>query len=193
MKPTWAICRILSAALFVLSLAVVERGVAQESGDINIRRLTMTKRKTPEYTAKVKGALQERTRDWAEIICLYDTSPDFVDELEFTYYVIMKTKDNREPFVLLKGTITYVHIEKGRHQSTMYIHPSVLARYGDIDGIAVEVRAGGRLVAVEADGPSGRRYQQAMQQLPVREGYVMNPMQTPFAMLGYDNNEMMKP
>ena len=166
---------------------------AQGSGDVNIRRIAFRTVRTPEYSVKIQGPLRERTRDWGEIVVLYETSPDFLDELEFTYYVIMRTRDNREPFVLLKGTVTYVHVEKGRHQSTMYIHPSVLARFGAIDGIAVEVRAGGRVVAVETDGPSGRRYQQALQQLPARDGHVMNPLQTPFAMLGFDNNEMMKP
>ncbi len=194
MKMTYAVRQMFFVVLpMALSLGGVERAAAQESRDISIRKLMTGMTRTPEYTAKTKGSLRERTRDWAEIVCLYDTMPDFIDELEFTYYVIMKTNNTREPFVLLKGVVTYIHIEKGRHQSTMYIHPSVLARYGAIDGVAVEVRGGGRLLAVESEGASGRRYQQALQQLAAREGHVMNPMQTPFAMLGYDNNEMMKP
>lgn len=166
---------------------------AQEPRDISIRRLTYNSTRTPEYSAKTKGSLRERVRDWGEIVCLYETQPDFINDLEFTYYVIMRTRDNREPFVLLKGTITYVYVAKGRTQSTMYLHPSVLARFGSVEGIAVEVRSGGKLIAVETDGTRGRDYQQAIQQLPTRDNHVLPPSQTPFAMLGFDNNEMVKP
>jgi len=166
---------------------------AQEPRDIAIRRLNFNTTRTPEYTAKTKGALRERTRDWGEIVCLYETQPEFINDLEFTYYVIMKTRDNREPFVLLKGSITYVYVAKGRTQSTMYLHPSVLARFGSVEGIAVEVRSGGKLIAVETDGARGRDYQQAIQQLPAKDNHVLPPSQTPFAMLGFDNNEMVKP
>lgn len=166
---------------------------AQDTGAVTIRRFLYRATRTPEYTVRTKGSLQERTRDWGEIVVLYETAPDFLDELEFTFYVIMRGKDPRAPFALLKGSIAYVHIEKGRHQSTMYLHPSVLARFGAIEGMAVEIRAAGRLVAVETDGPRGREYQRAIQELAPRENHVLPPSQTPFAMIGFDNNEMVKP
>ncbi len=186
--------RAMGAAIFAaVLLAGAGSASAQDAGSVTIRRFLYRSTRTPEYTVKIRGTVQERARDWGEIVVLYETAPDFLDELEFTFYVIMKGKDPRVPFALMKGAITYVHIEKGRHQSTMYLHPSVLTRFGAIEGMAVEVRAGGRLIAVETDGPRGREYQRALQELPPRENHVLPPSQTPFAMIGFDNNEMVKP
>lgn len=188
--------RFIAALFFAIALAAVAIPAAGQDvtpRDVAIRKLSYTSTRTPEYNARTRGQLRERIRDWGEITCIYETQPEFINELEFTYYVIMKTKDPREPFVLLKGGITYVYIPKGRTQSTMYLHPSVLERFGTVEGVAVEIRAGGRLIAVETDGPRGRDYQQAIQQLPTRDNHVLPPSHTPFAMLGFDNNEMVKP
>lgn len=188
--------RIIPTSFFAIALAAVAASASAQDvtpRDVTIRRLSYNSTRTPEYTARTRGTLRERIRDWGEIVCQYETQPEFINELEFTYYVIMRTKNPREPFVLLKGSITYVYIAKGRTQSTMYLHPSVLERFGTVEGIAVEIRAGGRLIAVETDGPRGRDYQQAVQQLPTRDNHVLPPSQTPFAMLGFDNNEMVKP
>jgi len=177
------------AALAALVLLVLPSTVRAQAGDdVRIRRLIDEKWKTPEY--QVKRAPQERSREWLKLYVLYETRPEFIDELEFTYYVLMRTKDSREPYVLLKGSITYVNIERGRHQSTMYIHPSVLARYGNYDGMAVEVKMQGRPVAVDA---TSNQYRKWLEQLSPRDNYVLRAMDTPFAFIGSDNDEMVKP
>ncbi len=177
---------LVPAALLLLA---PDRASGQGSRDMKVRKLDASTEKTPEYrTGGNYGS--ERRRDWLKLECLYETDPDWMDDLEFTYFVLLRTEDSREPFVLLKGTLTYVNVRKGKHLSVAYVHPSVLDRYGRYDGMAVEVRQSGRPVAAESTSPQYRRW---VEQLAAREGAVLPPAQTPFAMIGFDNYEMVKP
>jgi len=79
-------------------------------------------------------------REWYQLEVAYETLPDWTDEITLTYYVLMRTDDRAEPFVLLKGEEAFVHISKGNHLARAFVHPSVLQRYGRVDGHAVEFR-----------------------------------------------------
>jgi hypothetical protein len=179
------VCAGVAAAV----LAAGPEAAAQGSGEVVVRRIQQSAAKTPEYRTDANLGL-EKKKTWLRLDAGYETEPDWIDDLEFTYYVLLRTRTPREPFVLLKGSIAYVNIPKGKHMSTMYVHPSVLDRFGAYEGFAVEVRQGGRPVANNA---TSDQYPKWLQQLSAREGHVLPPAQTPFAMLGYDNAEMVKP
>ena len=157
---------------------------------LEIRDISGMKVLTPEYTLK-KGQVSAQTRNWFQITTQYDTKPEWLDEVDFTYYVLVKNKDPKgPPQILYRGNVTYVNVEKGKHKSDMYLHPSTLARFGDVQAVGVEVKVQGRIVARESKPSSNQAW---WEQLAPREGVLLNRMQTPFAMLNFDDYEMIKP
>ncbi len=189
---TW----LVGALLVSESMAQVGMPVPASSGSaaaggvpIEIRKIKGGTAQTPEYKlASNVGAI--RPRQWYIINTEYRTEPDWVNQLDFRYYVLVKPKrgESQAP-VLFVGDVSYVNIERGDHLSAVFLHPSTLARFGTPEAVAVEVRADGRLVAIESLPKTSQRWWEQLQ--PVR-GSVLNHLETPFAMVNYDMYEAIK-
>ena len=161
---------------------------------INIRKITPDKKaSTPRYEMKPAIPMQ-RTRNWFSLTVTYDVNPpgnsEWIDELTFTYYVLVRQKGGAQP-MLLKGEVTYINIAKGRGLlADIFLHPSTLARYGEVDRVAVLVSTRGQLLAGESLPTSNQRW---WEQLPPTEGLLLSRQQTPFAMVNFDDYEAIKP
>lgn len=179
----------LVGALAVLSMqpsaAPAQQGA---SSSVRIKKMTGEPRETPEYNIK-RAYPRGRILEWYMLGCEYETREDWLDELEFTFYALIKTKDNREPYVLLKNTTTYVNIEKGAHKAVSYIHPSTIRRFGAVERMAVEIRQGGRMVGMESRPSSNQRW---WEQLPPKEGLLLPTWLTPFYLINFDDYEAIK-
>ncbi|HBA84958.1 MAG TPA: hypothetical protein DCZ95_12760 [Verrucomicrobia bacterium] len=181
----------LKLVLTVLSVSLLSSFVvlAQESPNIvQIRKVTGSKVATPQYQL-LKGQVVARSLDWYQIVAHYETAPDWVDELSFTYYVLVKSKAGK--FSLFKGDVTYVNIARGRHLSDIYLHPSTLARFGTVERVAVLINSQGRMLAMESLPSSNARWWEQSPVPPV-DGLVLNRMETPFAMMNFDDYEAIK-
>ena len=146
--------------------------------------------RSPEVQAKSYTSVNPKKVEWFQVDCIYETKPEWTDEMSLTFYVLMRTADQREPFILLKGEETYVHIMKGVHRAQAYVHPALLRRFGKAEGCAVELRYQGRPVGADATDPQYRKW---IEQLSPKDGHVLLPKETPFAHLDYDAFEMVKP
>lgn len=155
---------------------------------VQIRKIEQKKALTPEYQL-LKGQFMGQTREWFAVQTQYRTAPEWLDDLTFTYYIVVRAKSGPQKFTLFKGDVTYVNIQKGDHKSDMYLHPSTLARYGDVERVAVVISAQGRVVAMESLPASTTRW---WEQLTPVDGYVLNRTQTPFAMINFDDYEAVK-
>lgn len=185
-------CLVLSLAV-ALPLPVFAQGGEAER-PLEIKKVNSGKLPTPEYQVK-RGNQNSRSREWFGVEVIYDTAPEWVDEATFTFYILTRSKNppqGRPPVSLFKGEVTYMNVMRGRHKADMWLHPSALARFGEVERVAVLVSVGGRMVA--ADGiPSGSTAQRWWEQLSPREDLMLNRMQTPFAMMNFDDYEMIKP
>jgi hypothetical protein len=163
---------------------------------VSVKKIDAGKAKTPEYQAKYVTA-QQRSRDWFKVEVIYDTEPEWLDEVSLTYYVVVKAKQpiagRSSLYTLFKGDVTYINVEKGRHKSDMYLHPSTLARLGDVERVATVVSTGGRVVVMEGVPSLSGANPRWWEQLPPQEGYLLNRTQTPFAMINFDDYEAIKP
>jgi hypothetical protein len=178
---------LLPSASAVAQQAPAAREVTAKS--INIRKIEQAKVPTPEYQL-LKGQFMGQVRNWYAVNIVYRTDPDWIDELTFTYYLMARSKEAGKKYTMFRGEVTYINIQKGEHKSDIYLHPSTLARYGEIEGIAVIVNAQGRMVAMESLPKSAQRW---WEQFPPVDGYLLNRMQTPFAMINFDDYEAIKP
>jgi len=176
-------------ALFLSSLLGGMTAAAQQAArTVTIKKIDGEKVRTPEYRI-VGGVPQRPTRQWFQITVEYETKPEWIDQLDFEYYVLLKKRGGKAKYKLLKGTVSYVNIPKGRHKSVMYLHPSTIERFGDVSRVAVLVRSGGRLVALETVPRAQQRW---WEQLTPETGLLLNRMQTPFSMILYDEYEAIK-
>lgn len=162
------------------------------STTVKVRQLRGRKLKTPDYNVRgVSGGGGVRSRNWYRIECSYETSKEWIDELQFTYYAILKGSggsSGRTAYRLLTGSVTNVDIAKGRHESVMFVHPSQLERHGDVEAVAVMIKANGVNVATETYPNSRTRW---WEQYPA-QGALLNRLQSAFAFYNYDNYEMIK-
>jgi hypothetical protein len=156
-----------------------------------IRKVDGVKVATPVYAVKGPNTAIARSKEWFQIFAEFDTEPEWVDELSFTFYVLVKgrTKDV-PPYSLFKGEVTYIHVPAGRkHTADMFLHPNIIARFGDVDRVAVEVRQGGRVL--ERAGKPALTEPWWERFSPV-EGVLVNRGQTPFALVNVDDYEIIK-
>jgi len=181
-------------ALLCLFIFPETSAFAQNSqSPITIRNIDGQDEETPVYEVK-RNSTQSSNRadDWYRVYVEYDSNPDWIDEITFTFYVRVKGKSRYAPPVsLFKGQTTYIHIPKGKNRmADMFIHPTILERFGQVEAIAVEVRVGGRVLA--RDGKP-RPKNAWWEQLSPTANVLKNRAQTPFALLSLDQQQIVKP
>ncbi len=147
--------------------------------------------KTPEYNVNVNET-PPASRDWARVLLRFETESEWIDELEFRFYVQVRNQrtqtERRFP-----GTFTYLDIPRGKHHLvSVFLRPATVERYGDVVGVAVEVYARGELVAVSAspEAPQGWWRAPTIKEVP---GVLLERSQTPFALVAYDAYVTAKP
>jgi hypothetical protein len=140
----------------------------------------------------------------------YQTAPDWIDQHRITFYVLMRNQNVPKPktpeetpqteYVLLRGSLSYVMVAKGKHLSDIFIHPSVLKRYGDIVAIGAEMVYGDEEVSKgEVSSKSGIEKKKAYQwwravaqseKVSSRDGLLWKRSKTPFALVNYWDYDM---
>jgi hypothetical protein len=154
--------------------------------------------RAPSYQTDQTGALRP-ARTWVHMGTVFDTYPEWIDELTFRYYVLASRKEaGAVQYSFYQATVTYVDVAAGRaHESSVFLRPPAIDRYGEIVAMAVEVFAGGELVAVESQQPkdfAAEWWKKTDQPgVTVRPGYLLNRDQTPFAFVNHGDYEIVKP
>lgn len=178
------VCALLAA--LTMGLGSVQ---AQDAELLRIRRLEGDTVRAPQYQVRA-GQAPRRTREWLQVRTEFQTAPEWIDEMTFTYYIILR---NRRPaagepeFRLFRGESSYINIARTREgQSTVFLHPSTVERYGELVQVGVVVTSGGRVVAMESSPSREGRW---WEQLTPQTGMVLNRRDTPFAMVNFDDFE----
>jgi hypothetical protein len=158
--------------------------------------------RTPSYRTDAPGG-QKPPGEWVQITVYYDTEPEWVDELLFRYYVLTEiTEGGQKRYSLFRNTVTYIDIEKGRnHMSTVFLRPSTVKRYGKPVAIGVEMVHQGKVIdekteKVMAELPEGKWWEHPRvvesKFVTIRDGYLLNRAQSPFALINIDDYEVIK-
>jgi hypothetical protein len=127
----------------------------------------------------------------------FDTEPEWLDEVVFHFFALLKNRETIK-FTLLKGSITYVDVARGRsRKGGAYIRPAALARYGDVMGVAVEAVIKGEVVGTLSEGKLAPGKLLPLEwwkkpELVPRDGYVVDRSKTPFALISFDDYEALK-
>lgn len=188
------VCKLCLFGVLIFSLTAdavraQSRSSSQPVKKVRIRGIKGDKVPTPEYTVKRVTIKGRSVQQWYQLRTLYETDPEWIDQIDFRYYVLVRGKKGEKKVRLLRGEVSYVNVAKGRHESVMYLHPSTLARYGEVERVAVVVSVQGQVVDIAGEPKPKRRW---WEEFSPQDGYVLNRMETPYAMINFDNYEAIK-
>ena len=98
------------------------------------------------------GQCYKKPRKWIVLETKYDTfgteTSKFLDQLTFTWHVLLDTKNatenkgNKEglaPYSYFTTATTYVNIPAGSHAASVVLPPSCLERFGDPRAVGLEI------------------------------------------------------
>ncbi len=194
---------VVAAAAAMLVLLSVEVALAQQPAAappraaVRIRNMPRVGRpsltRTPDYQNNVRrtgsGA---RRREWALFEVNYETAPEWIDELTFTFHVM--TQDAQKQYHYFETTVTYIDVARGEHIACVVLPPAAVARYGESNAFGVEIMAAGERIAFKGVGPADEwwRMIDGNPNIHKRPGYLVDRSKTPFAMAYIDDYEVVR-
>ena len=141
---------------------------------------------------------------WAMLEVKYETAPDWIDEITFTFYVLCKSKDpktNVELFHLFQTAVSYLDIEKGDHYAAAMLPPNAVKRYGEPIAFGVDVTLNGESIDTMSSGfgNNGKDpwwnsagFNKLGDRLVRHSGYLKDRSQTPFGVTHIDEYEAVR-
>jgi hypothetical protein len=175
---------------------------------LKIRQARVVGRQTlvasPEFRTSISKS-GGRPKKWSIIEVEYDTAPKWIDILTVKFSVMtMAEVDGKMALSIFQETIDFSDVEQGReHRAATFLRPKTVKRYGEPVVVHVEFLIDGKLVAVvdELDPlvrnmfpPDWYKSSTVLQKksVTVRDGYLLNRSQTPFALINIDHNEVIR-
>ena len=121
------------------------------------------------------------------ILIQFSTRPQWIDELRFDCFVLMRDRNNR---TLLTGSVTCIYVKAGQqHLACIFLPPNVLERYGRAEAVGVECYYQNSAVSDYAVPRTSRKWWQDYTGVPD----TMVPwFYTPFARDGIERYEQVK-
>ncbi len=206
-----AICRhLLLSSLLVVGMAA-QAQPPNETGpspDDMIRLRTFTalgsraEQETPVFDTSA-GRGSRTPQDWHVLTVQYDVRAEWIDEMIVQFFLLSRVQDRQtgeNAYSLFRKTVAYQDIEQGRTRyAKAYLRPAGLKRFGRVVAAAAILSIGGTVVAIPnetsmdlpenwwenplvLDNPS----------LTVREGYLLDRTETPWAFVHFDDHEYIR-
>lgn len=112
---------------------------------------------------------------WAKIEVEYQSYPNWTDEVYLDFYVLVSG-----PLVLTER-VTQINVAKGkRHHAAVYLHPTTILRYGQIQRIALQIATKEKVQDI-AQWPT-RSKKEWWNEHPAQSGLIKKTFQTPFSL-----------
>lgn len=185
---------VIGCGVFTVVLTMATQGFGQAAGLFKIKNIRQQLLAAPNIKGAVTGtgasgsSLQKK---WLEIECEFESAPDWADDVQLKFYVLLVGKD-KEP-KMFGGELTLVNVEKGRgHLSAMYMHPNTVLRYGrgGVEAVHVELWYKGQRADMETLPLPRTRWWEGSE---ATKGFLLNSQQTPWASVAYERFEALKP
>ena len=166
-------------------------GQAGSRDGIAVKKVEMVKIRTPDYSSSYNEA-SVSPGEWTRILVRFDTDPEWIDQLEMRFYVVVKNPKGGA-FTMLTGTYVYSDIPKGRnHQVAVFLRPRTVERFGVFERAGVEAYSKGEVAGMASCPEDNKAWWRTATNLRTVEGYVIERSQTPFANVASDNYEVPK-
>lgn len=182
---------IIAFCVACFGVEAVQRKFKFDKIDFNEERVS-PQRSTISGLSQGKLQKMGRTKKWGIIEVLYESTPEWADDVELKYYVLLKSDKGKKRSVMLAGDVVYIHVEKGKkHLSSMYVPPQVISRYGKVLRIRVELWYNG-VFQDSAKWPKGSKKTPWWTRIKPTYGSIVNRFYTPFEHDGQLEEELIK-
>ena len=154
---------------------------------------------SPDVDGKVKspGHINRgQNWKWAMLEVKYETSPDWIDEVTFTFFILCQDTKTKQ-FHFFQTAVSYLDIEKGDHVAAAMLPPNAVKRYGEPISFGVDITVDGESVASKSVGLGGDSWwTTSLDKLGDRvtrhSGYLKDRSQTPFGVTHVDEYEAVR-
>lgn len=191
---------------FASVLAQAPESAPAVSNWINLRGVESEKVGSPDYTVSVRGLRSPPGTsgrvEWLRVYAEYDTAPNWIDEITFTFYVVLRGNaddlpEGADQSNLFSGSVTYIHVPKARRMvADLFLDPNTLARYGEPTHSAVVVTINGQPAAGQANpqiAPNTPRQNFWWEQRTPNAVPLLSRKETPFIMVDHDRLPTIQP
>lgn len=175
------------SVVFVMFLFISCVSVDAAKRDFKFEKIDFRHRTISAEGTTIKGLDKGKLRflgkpqEWGVVEGIYESLPDWADDVELRYYVLLRARRAKKQ-VMLVGSITYIDVEKGKHHvSNIYIPPQVLRRYGEVLRVRSEIWYNG-VLQDEAQWPRKKKDSKIPWWTRIKSTYgsLMNRFYTPF-------------
>lgn len=188
-----------SILLGILQLRAQVSPQPAASDMIKLRSVEAKEVASPKYAAEVRGESLKRDGrlEWLMVKAVWDTIPRWTDEVTFTFYVALKGNAADLPqgaaeVNLFSGTVTLVNVPQSKQgETTMFLDPYTLARYGEVQAVAVVINVNGQTAAGMAEPKSSEASQWWTRETP-NETPLLTRDKTPYALIEVDKQNTIK-
>ncbi len=160
---------------------------------VDIKDVNVETMPTPQFAYQGESKRLPSAREWIEVEVEFEVESanrdqKYVDDVEFTYYVVMNDDKN----TMLVERVTHINVPvKSEIFSNVFVSPSTIVNLTGseassasvVQAVAVEVRFQGALVGGEATDKASTKWWQTMART---EGLLLPKNETPFAILWTD-------
>lgn len=180
-------------AIFGLIMATAPAVFSQSSTHFDIKDIRQQQVDAPNYggAGELGGRPSTLWRKWLKIEVQFESKPEWADDVQVKYYVLVGKSEDRRLFV---GDVTHINVAKGtQHYSAMFIQPNTLKRYGagQIDQITVRVFYKGAVMSTVSVPPNAK--EGWWDRFSPTPGYLLPPQDTPWAPIADERFEAVKP
>jgi hypothetical protein len=190
----------MAAAVSVFAQAPRTPPAASEL--IRLRGVSAETTFSPDFSYSLRGRSTQRDgrANWLKVEAEFATAPNWIDEITFTFYVVLRGNANDLPEGarennLFSGTVTYIHVPQSRRMvANMFLDPNTLARYGQPTYTAVVVAINGEPAArmadpaIDPEEPNLWWSRETPNEVP-----LLSRKETPFALVEHDHLPTIKP
>lgn len=199
--------RVMRTAIFCMLLAGTSEIFAQTAATeippsqmIRLRSVEAKQISSPNYNVDVRTESLKRdgSLKWLMVKAVYDTMPKWTDEITLTFYVVLKGKAEDLPqgakeINLFSGTVTVVNVPRSKQaETTMFLDPYTLARYGEPTHVAVVMTINGQPAAGMAEPSASAASQWWTKETP-NQTPLLTRDKTPYAFVEIDKQNTIKP
>jgi len=197
-RHVFAMMAFISIATAQAQMAAPE-GAVDPATLINIRGVRFDSMFTPEFSYSLRGRSTQRDgrRQWLQVSSEFDTSPEWMDEVTLTFYVVLRANarnlaEGANPNNMFTGTVTYVNVKRGRHTATMFLDPNTFERFGTPQAVAVVFNVGGRQAGGDVQ-PRSTQESRWWTTMPPNGIPLLNRNETPYGLVEIEQFNTVKP
>ncbi|MCK9554312.1 hypothetical protein M0R36_00620 [bacterium] len=180
-------------AFFVFPAVIICSFSVSAQKDFEIRKIWVDTNLQLEEIGQRSGGLNSVTslgkkHFWAAIYVNYRSLPLWADDVKLVYYVALGAGSKSE---ILYGEENYANVEKGiSHKAVIYVPPQVLARYGDVQKITVDIYYRNKLQDSQNFRFAGGK--QWWKEKKLLKGLLKTKKESPFALDNFNEYELVR-